>query len=78
MVENVTIKESEDDEEDQIMIRGRSLESYLKHRIVGDDIETYVDIATYIFEKNEVPAGGADLSADVAGLRGIAMTPGPR
>jgi mono/diheme cytochrome c family protein len=37
-------------------------------------LETYVDIATYIFEKNEVPAGAADLSADVAGLRGIAMT----
>ena len=46
MVENVTIKESEDDEEDQITIRGRSLESYLKHRIVGDDIETYIDIGT--------------------------------
>ena len=41
-------------------------------------LETYVEIATYIFEKNEVPAGGSDLSADVAGLREIGMTPGPR
>jgi cytochrome c len=41
-------------------------------------LATYVDIATYIFEKNEVPAGKSDLSPDVAGLREIAMTPGPR
>lgn len=41
MVENITIKESEDDEEDQIVIRGRSLESWFKHRIVGADQETY-------------------------------------
>ena len=38
MVENITIKESEDDEEDQIIIRGRSLESWFKHRLVGADI----------------------------------------
>jgi hypothetical protein len=41
MVENITIKESEDDEEDQITIRGRSLESWFKHRIVGGNLETY-------------------------------------
>ena len=41
-------------------------------------LETYVDITTYILEKNEVPSGGSALSADIAGLRGIAMTPGPR
>jgi cytochrome c len=41
-------------------------------------LSTYVDIVTYILEKNEVPAGAADLSSDVTGLRGIAMTPGPR
>jgi len=41
-------------------------------------LDTYVDIATFIFEKNDVPSGTTDLSADVAGLREIAMTPGPR
>jgi cytochrome c len=41
-------------------------------------LETYVDIATYIFEKNGLPSGGSDLSADVASLREIGMTPGPR
>ena len=41
-------------------------------------LETYVDISTYILEKNEVPSGGSALSADIDGLRGIAMTPGPR
>jgi mono/diheme cytochrome c family protein len=41
-------------------------------------LETYVDIASYILEKNDVPSGETDLSADVAGLREIAMTPGPR
>jgi hypothetical protein len=46
MVESVNIKEDTDGEEPQITIRGRSLESYLKHRIVGDDIETYIDIGT--------------------------------
>jgi len=46
MVESINIKEDEDGEEPQITIRGRSLESYLKHRIVGDDIETYIDIGT--------------------------------
>jgi mono/diheme cytochrome c family protein len=37
-------------------------------------LATYVDIATYIFEKNGVPAGKSELSTDVAGLREIAMT----
>jgi cytochrome c len=41
-------------------------------------LDSYVDIATYLFEKNGVPAGKADLAADVAGLREIAMTPGSR
>jgi len=41
-------------------------------------LETYVDIVTYIFEKNEVPAGGSALSSDVAGLREITITPDPR
>jgi mono/diheme cytochrome c family protein len=38
-------------------------------------LETYVDIVTYIFERNEVPAGGSALSSDVAGLREIVITP---
>lgn len=42
MVESINIKDGADEEEPQITIKGRSLESYLKHRIVGDDIETYV------------------------------------
>jgi len=46
MVESVNIKEDQDGDEPQITIKGRSLESYLKHRIVGDDIETYIDIGT--------------------------------
>jgi hypothetical protein len=41
-------------------------------------LETYVDIATDILEKNDVPSGRTALSADVAGLREIPMTPGPR
>lgn len=42
VVENISIKDEEDGEESKLSIRGRSLESWLKHRIVGDDIETYV------------------------------------
>lgn len=42
MVETINIKDGGDDEEPKITIKGRSLESYFKHRIVGDDIETYI------------------------------------
>lgn len=43
VVENISIKEDDAEEEPQIRIRGRSLESWLKQRIVGGgDIETYV------------------------------------
>jgi hypothetical protein len=32
--------------EPPLVITGRSMESWLRHRIVGDDIETYIDIGT--------------------------------
>ncbi len=41
-------------------------------------LDTYVEISAYLLEKNNVPAGAADLSADVARLREIVITPGPR
>lgn len=39
---------------------------------------SYVDILTYLLEKNGAPAGEAELPADVPTLRGIAITPRPR
>jgi hypothetical protein len=53
MVETINIKDGGDDQEPQITIRGRSLESYLKHRIVGDDIETYVLAGVRLMLTNE-------------------------
>lgn len=41
-------------------------------------LSAYVDIVTYLLEKNGVPAGSTELPADVAALRGIAVTAGPR
>jgi len=56
MVESINIKEDVDGDEPQIKIRGRSLESYLKHRIVGDDIETYIDPGTgFLLMTNNIP-----------------------
>lgn len=43
IVENHEIDEDVKESEPEIIISGRTLESYLEQRIVGDDIETYVD-----------------------------------
>lgn len=42
MVESHEIDDNVKDKEPEIEIKGTSLDSYLKHRNVGDDIETYV------------------------------------
>lgn len=47
IVENIEIDEEVNDKEPEMIISGRSLESWFKHRIVGEDIETY-----------EIPGGG--------------------
>lgn len=41
-------------------------------------LNAYVDIVTFLLDKNGVPAGDADLPADVPTLRAIGITPGPR
>lgn len=38
----------------------------------------YVDIVTFLLDKNGVPAGESDLPADVPTLRAIAMTAAPK
>lgn len=38
----------------------------------------YVDIVTFLLDKNGVPAGETDLPADVPTLRAIAITAGPK
>ena len=38
-------------------------------------LDTYIDIVTYLLEKNGVPAGQDDLPADIPMLRDIAVTP---
>lgn len=42
IVESITIDDDVKDEEPQVVIGGRSLETWLKQRFVGGDIETYV------------------------------------
>lgn len=42
IVESIVIDDKVKEREPEIIIRGRSLESWLKQRIVGDDIETYI------------------------------------
>jgi len=38
-------------------------------------LDNYIDVATYILSKNDVPPGGADLSSDVDALGRIAIVP---
>jgi cytochrome c len=40
-------------------------------------VQTYIDIATFVMSKNGVPAGAADLPADVPTLQEIAIVPKP-
>jgi mono/diheme cytochrome c family protein len=40
-------------------------------------LDTYIDIATYLLQKNGMPAGSADLPADVPMLRAIAVRAKP-
>jgi len=41
-------------------------------------LSAYVDIVTFLLEKNGVPAGEAELPSDVAALRGVKITAAPR
>lgn len=38
-------------------------------------LDTYIDVVTYLLDKNGLPAGQDDLPADIATLRDIAITP---
>jgi cytochrome c len=38
-------------------------------------LENYIDVATYLLSKNDVPHGGADLPSDVDALGQIAIVP---
>jgi cytochrome c len=40
-------------------------------------VQTYIDIATFVMSKNGIPAGTADLPADVPALQEIAIVPKP-
>jgi cytochrome c len=40
-------------------------------------VETYIDIATFLMSRNGIPAGMADLAADVPTLQGISITAKP-
>jgi len=40
-------------------------------------VQTYIDIATFVMSKNGIPAGAADLPADVPTLQEIAIVPKP-
>jgi cytochrome c len=40
-------------------------------------VQTYIDIAAFLMSKNGVPAGAADLPADVPTLQEIAIVPKP-
>jgi len=40
-------------------------------------VQTYIDIATFVMSKNGIPAGPADLPADVPTLQEIAIVPKP-
>lgn len=42
MVESIELDDDVEESENEWVIKGRSLESYLRQRCVGDDIETYV------------------------------------
>jgi hypothetical protein len=41
-------------------------------------LTAYVDIVTFLLDKNGVPAGDTDLPADVPTLRAIAIAPAPK
>ena len=40
-------------------------------------VQTYIDIATFVMSKNGIPAGAADLPADVEAMQQIAIVPKP-
>jgi cytochrome c len=40
-------------------------------------VQTYIDIATFVMSKNGIPAGPADLPADVEAMQQIAIVPKP-
>jgi cytochrome c len=40
-------------------------------------VQTYIDIAAFVMSKNGIPAGAADLPADVPTLQEIAIVPKP-
>jgi cytochrome c len=41
-------------------------------------VQTYIDIAAFVMSKNGIPAGAADLPADVPTLQEIAIVPRPQ
>ena len=38
-------------------------------------VQTYIDVATFVMSKNGIPAGQAELPADVQALQQIAIVP---
>ena len=52
LVESISIKDDDKEEEPKLSIRGRSLESWLRHRFVGDDVETYVLLGQRLYVNN--------------------------